>query len=147
MVRRERRKLDAPADEEPVGGNEEGVGSIAYEGREGRLDLAVALALRTGICNPRPRAASGMSRSVASAGEALAGSTSTAMRTALGARSCNSPSRLATASAIPRCEMVSQYGMVGKCSVCRKVAYAAWHRQRPTPTTADRRRRRGASLV
>ena len=40
MARRERRKLDAPADEEPVGGDEEGVGPVAHEGGEGRLDLA-----------------------------------------------------------------------------------------------------------
>ena len=41
---RERRKLDAPAAEEPAGGDEEGVGTIAYEGGEGRLDLAGARA-------------------------------------------------------------------------------------------------------
>ena len=40
MARRERRKLDAPADEERVGGDEEGVGPVAHEGGEGRLDLA-----------------------------------------------------------------------------------------------------------
>ena len=40
MSRRERRKLDAPAKEEPVGGDEEGVGPVAHEGHEGRLDFA-----------------------------------------------------------------------------------------------------------
>jgi hypothetical protein len=30
MARRERRKLDAPADEEPVGGNKEGVGPLVH---------------------------------------------------------------------------------------------------------------------
>ena len=44
MMRCERRKLDAPAAEEPAGGDEEGVGTIAYEGGEGRLDLAGARA-------------------------------------------------------------------------------------------------------
>src|SRR6516165_4787433 len=40
IARRERRKLDAPVDEEHLGHNEEGVGPVAYEGGEGRLDLA-----------------------------------------------------------------------------------------------------------
>ena len=40
MARRERRKLDAPAGEEPVGGDEEGIGPVAHEGGEGCLDLA-----------------------------------------------------------------------------------------------------------
>ena len=40
MMRRERRKLDAPAGEERVGGDEESVGPVAHEGAEGRLDLA-----------------------------------------------------------------------------------------------------------
>src|SRR5262249_38827687 len=40
IVRRERRKLDAPAAEERVGGNEESVGPVAHERGEGRLDLA-----------------------------------------------------------------------------------------------------------
>src|SRR5262249_9691905 len=57
------------------------------------------LALRTEICSPRPRAASGISRNVASAMGGLAGLTSTAMRTALGTRSCSRPSRLAITSA------------------------------------------------
>jgi hypothetical protein len=40
MMRRERRELDAPAAEEPVGGDEEGVGTVAHESGEGCLDLA-----------------------------------------------------------------------------------------------------------
>ena len=40
MAHRERCKLDAPADEEPVGGDEEGIGPVAHEGGKGRLDLA-----------------------------------------------------------------------------------------------------------
>src|SRR5262249_52294153 len=44
------------------------------------------------------RAAFGISRNVASAVGTFAGLTSTAMRTALGTRSCNSPSRLAVTS-------------------------------------------------
>src|SRR4051794_16606099 len=55
-------------------------------------------ALRTAICSPRVRAASGTSRSVVSAVEALAGLTNTAILTALGTRSCSSPSRLAATS-------------------------------------------------
>jgi hypothetical protein len=42
IARRERRKLDTPADEERVGSNEEGVGPLAHEGGEGRLDLKLA---------------------------------------------------------------------------------------------------------
>jgi hypothetical protein len=40
MARRERRKPDAPADKERIGGNEEGVSSLAHHGGEGRIDLA-----------------------------------------------------------------------------------------------------------
>ena len=40
MARRERRKLDAPADEEGVGSNEECLGPVAHEGGEGHIDLA-----------------------------------------------------------------------------------------------------------
>src|SRR6516165_10511043 len=40
VVRRERRQLDAAADEEPVAADEKGVGLVAHEGGEGRLDLA-----------------------------------------------------------------------------------------------------------
>ena len=40
MARRERRKLDAPAGEERVGCDEEGVGPVAHEGGEGCFDLA-----------------------------------------------------------------------------------------------------------
>src|SRR5262245_66223238 len=39
MARRERRKLDAPAGEERVTADEQGVGSLAREGGEGRFDL------------------------------------------------------------------------------------------------------------
>jgi hypothetical protein len=34
-----RRELDAAADKERVGHDKQGVGSVAHEGREGRLDL------------------------------------------------------------------------------------------------------------
>src|SRR5438876_7007945 len=40
VTRRERRKLDAPAREEDITSDEQGVGAIAHEGGEGRLDLA-----------------------------------------------------------------------------------------------------------
>jgi hypothetical protein len=40
MARRKRRKLDAPADKERAGSNEERVGSLTYRGGEGRIDLA-----------------------------------------------------------------------------------------------------------
>ena len=40
MARRERRNLVAPAEEEPVGGDEEGIGPVAHDGDEGRLDFA-----------------------------------------------------------------------------------------------------------
>src|SRR5262249_61385273 len=40
VPRRERRKLDAPSNQEPIGGNEEGVGPVAHERGESRLDLA-----------------------------------------------------------------------------------------------------------
>jgi hypothetical protein len=40
MARRERRKLDPSADEERIGRDEQGVGPVAHEGGEGRLDFA-----------------------------------------------------------------------------------------------------------
>src|SRR5260370_12417 len=40
VTRRERRKLDAPAREEDITSDVQGVGAIAHEGGEGRLDLA-----------------------------------------------------------------------------------------------------------
>src|SRR5262249_45312010 len=40
MARGERHKLDAAADEERVGGHEEGVGALTHEGGESRLDFA-----------------------------------------------------------------------------------------------------------
>ena len=40
IARRECRKLDAPSDEESVGGDEEGDDPVARESGEGRLDLA-----------------------------------------------------------------------------------------------------------
>src|SRR5262245_61993125 len=40
QMRRKRHKLDAPATEESVGGDEEGVGPVALEGSKGGLDLA-----------------------------------------------------------------------------------------------------------
>ena len=45
MVRRERRKLDATADEERIGGDEECVGPVAHESAEGRLDLTTGAGL------------------------------------------------------------------------------------------------------
>ena len=39
MAHCQRRKLDAPASEERVGSDEEGVSPLAHEGGEGRLDL------------------------------------------------------------------------------------------------------------
>src|SRR5262245_19485038 len=99
MMRRERHKLDAPASEEPVGGDEESVGPVEHEGAEGRLDLAAGAGLEDrNLQSEGARAASGISRSVPSIAEGLAGLTSTAIRTALGTRSCKSPSRLATVS-------------------------------------------------
>jgi hypothetical protein len=40
MARRKRRKLDAPADEECVGSDEQSVGPVAHECGESRLDFA-----------------------------------------------------------------------------------------------------------
>ena len=56
------------------------------------------LALSARICNPMARAASPISCNVASADDALAGLTSTPTRTALGANSWSSASRLAAIS-------------------------------------------------
>src|SRR5262249_6224437 len=39
VTRRERRKLDAPASEEPIAGNEEGIGPVACDSGEDRLDF------------------------------------------------------------------------------------------------------------
>src|SRR5262245_19499506 len=39
MTGRESRKLDAPAIEERVASNQESIGPVTHEGREGRLDL------------------------------------------------------------------------------------------------------------
>ena len=39
IARRERRKLDVPAVEEPIAGNEEGIGPVAHEGGERRLNF------------------------------------------------------------------------------------------------------------
>ena len=84
MARRERRKLDGSADEERVTGDEQGVGSLAHQGREGRLDLARCTGVETEICSPMARAASRISRKVASADDALAGLTSTRNTNGLG---------------------------------------------------------------
>ena len=40
MARRKRRKLDAPADEERLGRDKQGIGPVAHEGGECCLDLA-----------------------------------------------------------------------------------------------------------
>jgi hypothetical protein len=42
MARSHNRQLDAPAIKEPVGCDEEGIGSVAQESGEGRLDLAAS---------------------------------------------------------------------------------------------------------
>jgi hypothetical protein len=42
VTRRERHKLDAPAREEDITSDVQGVGAIAHEGGEGRLDLAAS---------------------------------------------------------------------------------------------------------
>src|SRR5262249_38589927 len=39
IARRERRKLDTPAVEEPIAGTEEGMGPVAHEGGERRLNF------------------------------------------------------------------------------------------------------------
>jgi hypothetical protein len=49
MARSHNRQLDAPAIKEPVGCDEEGIGSVAQESGEGRLDLAAG-------AQPAPRA-------------------------------------------------------------------------------------------
>ena len=99
MARRERRKLHAPAGEEAVGGDEEGIGALAREGGESRIDLAAGAGVED--LNLQSEGAGGF-RYVSQrglGGRSLAGLTSTAMRTALGTISCSSPSRLATSSA------------------------------------------------
>src|SRR5262249_51580457 len=45
IARRKRRKLDTPAVEEPIAGNEEGIGAVARESGEGRLDFALCAGL------------------------------------------------------------------------------------------------------
>jgi hypothetical protein len=45
IARRERHKLDAPADEERVGRHEEGVDALAHESGESRLDFAAGAGL------------------------------------------------------------------------------------------------------
>src|SRR5262245_55821226 len=96
MARRERRKLDAPTGEERVGGDEESIGPVAHESGEGCLDVAAGTGAED--LNLQPK---GMCcfRYVSSVVEELFGLTSTAIRTALGAKSCRTPSRLATTSA------------------------------------------------
>jgi hypothetical protein len=62
MAGRERRKLDAPAAEERVAGNEQSVGPVSQEGAQGRLDLSAGagveeLCLKSkGACGFRYRA-------------------------------------------------------------------------------------------
>src|SRR5262249_20523387 len=62
MTGRERRKLDAPTDKEPVAGNEECVGRVSQEGGEGRLDLFAGAGFEElcfesdGASSSRPRA-------------------------------------------------------------------------------------------
>jgi len=100
--RRERRKLDAPADEEAVGANEEGIGPVVHEGCEGRLDLAAGAGVQDLNLQSEGAGSFGMARNVVSAIGALAGLTSTATRAALGTNSRRSPSRLATTSAVKK---------------------------------------------
>ena len=46
IARRKRRKLDAPSEEEAVRSDKESVGPVAYEGGEGRLDLAAGAGVK-----------------------------------------------------------------------------------------------------
>jgi len=55
MVRRERHKLNEPASEERVRGDEEGVGPVGHEGAEGRLDLAAGAGVEAVSLVMRPR--------------------------------------------------------------------------------------------
>src|SRR5439155_100023 len=57
LARCQSSKLDAPAGEEPVASDEEGVGPLAHEGGKGRIDLAA----RTGVenMNLQPEGAGG----------------------------------------------------------------------------------------
>ena len=71
-MRRQLDQLDTPAGEEGVAGDEEGVGPLARKCCEGRIDLAVVLALKTWIRSPMARAAASTSLTVVSAFAALA---------------------------------------------------------------------------
>jgi hypothetical protein len=97
MVRRQRSELDAPIYKEPVGGNEESVSPIAREGGEGCLDLATGAGVEDLSLQAE---GAGRFRSLAQGdlGRLLAGLTRTPIRTALGTKSCSSPTRLAITS-------------------------------------------------
>jgi hypothetical protein len=91
--------LHAPAAEEGLAGDEQGIGPLALKRREGGIDLADGAGVENFDLQPSGMRRSRMSRDTVSAIDALAGLTSTAMRTALGTNSCRSASRFATNSA------------------------------------------------
>src|SRR5262245_39646525 len=99
MTRRQIGELNASVGVECVRGDEEGVGALASESREGRLDLATG----AGIQNFDLHAEDGSSRlHISERGRrvrALVGLTSTATRAAPGSRSRNSSRRFAVTSA------------------------------------------------
>jgi hypothetical protein len=84
VARRQGDKLNAAADEECVGSNEEAIGALARKVGKGLIDLVARAGLENLICSPMARPVSCTSRNVVSVTAALAGLTSTATRTALG---------------------------------------------------------------
>jgi hypothetical protein len=90
--------LYAAAVEEPVGGDEEGIGALERKTGKGRIDLADRRGVEDMDLQPDGRGGFPYSRNVVSALEALLGLMSTAKRTALGTKSCKSRSRLAATS-------------------------------------------------
>ena len=98
MARRQCCKLHAPAGEERVGADEEGVGPLAHEGAEGRIDLAAGAGVEDLDLQPEARAAASNLSNVVSVAVALAGLTSTATRAAPGTSSRRSSSRFAANS-------------------------------------------------
>jgi hypothetical protein len=96
VERRQLGQLDAPAAQEGIAGDEEGIGPLACKSCEGRIDLADG-AEKTWICSPRARLAASTSLTVVSA---LAAVTSTAIRAAPGTSSRRSSSRFAANSIV-----------------------------------------------
>ena len=66
MARRQIGQLDAPAGEEGVGADEEGVGPLAHKVAKAASISRLVLALRTWICSPMARAAASTSLNVVS---------------------------------------------------------------------------------